>query len=178
MTHSAMFVAWSPMRSKYFAIISRSSAYSPSAGSCAILPIRRSLTCVEVAVHGVVLRDDLLCQHCITFYIRVNAFRHHADGGLRHLAQEVVVLGLMAVEKADDLGDVLGLIADALHVRDHLERRGDLAQVARDRLLLKQQLEAEVFDVALLPVDLAVERRDLRGKTLVVFGQRTGWRVR
>ena len=50
---------------------------------------------------------------------------------------------------------------------------GDLAQVARDRLLLKQQLEAEVFDVALLPVDLAVERRDPRGKTLVVFGQRT-----
>ena len=127
----------------------------------------------EVAVYGVVLRDDLLCQHCITFYIRVNAFRHHADGGLRHLAQEVVVLGLMAVEKADDLGDVLGLIADALHVRDHLERRGDLAQVARDRLLLKQQLEAEVLDVALLPVDLAVERRDPRGKTLVVFGQRT-----
>ena len=30
-----------------------------------------------------------------------------------------------------------------------------------------------MFDVALLPVDLAVERRDPRGKTLVVFGQRT-----
>ena len=72
----------------------------------------------------------------------------------------------MAVEKADDLGDVLGLIADALHVRDHLERRGDLAQVARDRLLPKQQLEAEVFDVALLPVDLAVERRDLAARLL------------
>ena len=33
MTHSAMFVAWSPIRSKYFAIISRSSANSPSLGS-------------------------------------------------------------------------------------------------------------------------------------------------
>ena len=36
MTHSAMFVAWSPMRSKYLAIIKRSSANSPSEGSFAM----------------------------------------------------------------------------------------------------------------------------------------------
>ena len=36
MTHSAMLVAWSPMRSKYLATISRSRAYSPSPGFLAI----------------------------------------------------------------------------------------------------------------------------------------------
>ena len=44
-THSAMFTAWSPIRSKYFAIISRSSAYSPSSGFAAILPMSARLTC-------------------------------------------------------------------------------------------------------------------------------------
>ena len=43
-THSAMLVAWSPMRSKYLAIISRSRAYSPSAGSAAMREIRACFT--------------------------------------------------------------------------------------------------------------------------------------
>ena len=43
-THSAMFTAWSPMRSKYFAIIRRSSAYSPSSGVLARSPMSAVLT--------------------------------------------------------------------------------------------------------------------------------------
>ena len=39
MTHSAMFTAWSPMRSKYLAIIKRSIARSPLAGFWAICAI-------------------------------------------------------------------------------------------------------------------------------------------
>ena len=43
-------------------------------------------------------------------------------------------------KEADDLGDILGLISDTLHIRDHLERRRDLAQVACHGLLLQKQL--------------------------------------
>ena len=46
-THSAMFVQWSPMRSKYLAIISRSSAYSPSPGLDAIMAIMSDLTSLK-----------------------------------------------------------------------------------------------------------------------------------
>ena len=42
-THSAMLTAWSPMRSKYFVIINRSSASSPSSGRSVMSRIRRSL---------------------------------------------------------------------------------------------------------------------------------------
>ena len=83
------------------------------------------------------------------------------DGRERHFAQQIVVFRRTAGEILDDLRDVLGLIADALHVRDHLQRRRNLAQIARDRLLLQQELEAQRLDVALLLVDLGIERRDL-----------------
>ena len=39
-THSAMFVAWSPMRSKYLAIIKTSMAYSPESGFWWIMLMR------------------------------------------------------------------------------------------------------------------------------------------
>ena len=42
------------------------------------------------------------------------------------------------------------------HVGDHLERRGDQTQVARDRLLLEQQLEAHGLDFAFLAVNLLI----------------------
>ena len=72
-----------------------------------------------------------------------------------------------AGQAGDDLGDVARLVADALDVGDHLEYRGDQTQVARDRLLLEQQLEAHGFDLALLAVDLVVDA-DRGGRELGV----------
>ena len=46
-THSAILVQWSPMRSKYLAIISKSSAYSPCEGSAAMMSIMPFLTWVK-----------------------------------------------------------------------------------------------------------------------------------
>ena len=63
----------------------------------------------------------------------------------------------MAEEEGDDLRDVRGLIADALHVGDHLERGGDLPQIAGDGLLLQKQLQAQGLDRALLLVRLLLE---------------------
>ena len=64
-----------------------------------------------------------------------------------------------SAEKADDLRDILRLIADALHIGNHFQRGGDLPQIPRHRLLLQQQLQAQVLDFPLLLVDLAVQRR-------------------
>ena len=133
-----------------------------------------ALDLVEGVVHNVVLGDDRLCQHCITLNVGVNTFRDHMDGRERHFAQQIVVFRRTAGEILDDLRDVLGLIADALHVRDHLQRRRDLAQVARDRLLLEQELEAQRLNVALLPVDLRVERLDLLRQLRIRLRERLG----
>ena len=69
----------------------------------------------------------------------------------------------MAEEKRDDLGNIRRLIADALHIRDHLERCRDLPQIARDRLLLQKQLQTQRFNRAFLLVRLFLQLRDRRG---------------
>lgn len=70
-----------------------------------------------------------------------------------------------------DLGNIVGLVADTLHVRDHLQGSGDLPQVAGHRLLLKQEPQAEVLDVALLAVDLVVQGRDLLRQGGIAVGE-------
>ena len=75
---------------------------------------------------------------------------------------QIVMFRRSAAQIDNNLRNILRLVAYALHVRDHLQRGGDLAQVARHGLLLQQQLQAERLDGALLLVDLRVERRDLR----------------
>ena len=102
-----------------------------------------ALDLVEGVVYNIVLGNDRLCQHCITLDVGVNTFCDHMDGREGHFTQQIVIFRRTAGEKLDDLRNVLGLIADALHVRDHLQRGRDLAQVARDGLLLEQELEAQ-----------------------------------
>ena len=67
----------------------------------------------------------------------VHAARHHGDGGTSHVTHKGALLAGAAIQEADDLGNVLGLIADALHIRYHFQRRADLPQVAGHRLLLQ-----------------------------------------
>ena len=67
------------------------------------------------------------------------------------------MLGGAALQEGDDLGDVLGLVADALHVGDHFQGGGDLPQIPCHRLLLQKQLQAQGLDGALLLVDLGVQ---------------------
>mgnify|MGYP000131034793 CR=1 FL=1 len=76
-----------------------------------------------------------------------------------HIAQKLAVLRAAPAEEGDDLGNVLRLIADALHVGDHFERSGDLAKIPRDRLLLENEPETERLDRALLFINLRIERR-------------------
>ena len=58
------------------------------------------------------------------------------------------------------------------HVGDHFECGGNLAQIARDGLLLEQKPQAERFNGALFLIDLRVERRDLLCKRAVALVER------
>ena len=111
----------------------------------------------EVLVDQIVLPGDGAGQIHVAAHERVDALRDHGAGLLRHAADECAVKGVVAEEEGDDLRDVRGLIADALHVGDHLERGGDLPQIAGDGLLLQKQLQAQGLDRALLLVRLLLE---------------------
>ena len=54
----------------------------------------------------------------------------------------------------DDLYNVLRLVTDSLHVRDHLHGRGNYPQVPGHRLLAQQQLHADGLDGTFALVDL------------------------
>ena len=74
-----------------------------------------------------------------------------------HFPKDFIIFGTASVEEGDDFGNILGLIADSLHIRNHFQRRGDLPQVAGYRLLLEQKLQAKRFDGSFLLVDLRVQ---------------------
>ena len=87
----------------------------------------------------IVVLDDAPCKRQVAAHDGVETVRDHFNSRLRHLV-DVGVVAARAGQAGDDLGDVARLVADALDVGDHLEHRGDQTQVARDRLLLEQQL--------------------------------------
>ena len=106
------------------------------------------------------------------FYVRINTFRHHFNHGAGHILQHIAVFHAAALQKFHDFGDILRLVADALHVGDHLQRRGNLPEIPGHGLLLQKQLQAQRFDVALLLVDFRIQGRHLFGHRHVPFQHR------
>ena len=70
-THSAILVAWSPIRSRYLAIISTSSTRSPSSGFCAISAMRSLLHSSN--------RRSTTSSYSITLHARVRSRRTNAS---------------------------------------------------------------------------------------------------
>ena len=97
----------------------------------------------------------------------VDAVRDHAAGGAGHFIDVRARLELLILDVAGDARDVRGLVADALQIGDHFQGRGDRAQVARNGLLLQQELHTQALDLALLVV--ALQRGRLFGALLVRF---------
>ena len=56
----------------------------------------------------------------------------------------------------DQLGDVHALVAHPLDVLDHVQQRGDQAQVAGDGRLQREQREDALVDLEVAPVDAVV----------------------
>ena len=66
------------------------------------------------------------------------------------------------------------LVPDPFQIGDHLQRGGDLPQVPGHRLLLQQQLQAEVLHLPLLLVDLPLRLPGSPGQILVALHQGLG----
>src|SRR5688572_25832889 len=67
------------------------------------------------------------------------------------------------------------MVAYALEIVRNLECRGDLAEISRERLLKREELEGLLVDHDLEPVDPLVRLTDLRGERLI-SGQEGGRR--
>ena len=63
------------------------------------------------------------------------------------------------------------MVTDALHIRYHFQGSGDGSQIPGHRLLLNQQLEADVFDFLLLLVYQLVFRHNPAGGFRVLAQQ-------
>ena len=74
----------------------------------------------------------------------------------------------------DALGDVAGIVADALQFLADLHRRDDEAQVRRHRRPQREEADAEALDLALQPVDRGVAGGDLGGGRGVAPGKHVG----
>jgi len=62
--------------------------------------------------------------------------------------------------------------SDAFEIGDDLERGGDEPQIARDRLLEREQADTAPFEIEIQPVDLVVALDDLPRGRLVLPGER------
>ena len=128
----------------------------------------------EIAVHHIVMLHDGVCQIQILSDIGVNSFTNHLHGGFCHLTDLDGFPFHTAVQVGDDLGDVLGLVADTLHVGDHLHGCGDLAQVTGHGLLLEQELQAQGFNGALGLVNICAQGGDTVNEVILPTGHGLG----
>ena len=70
------------------------------------------------------------------------------------------------------LATLAAVIAHALQVARHLERRGDGAQIDGDRLAQRQDAHRELVDLRLQRVHPPVVGDDARGRVVVAAGER------
>ena len=90
----------------------------------------------------------------------------------RHFRKQRQRLDLAGVlEQRDALGDVLGIVADALDHARNLERRDDVAKVARHRRAKRDQLDRAALGLDLERVELLVVLDDLRGALEVALDE-------
>ena len=130
---------------------------------------------VEELVHHVVVLHHLVGQGQVLADEGVDGVCHHLDGGLGHLLDVHLAEGdVPLLQVGQQLRNVRGLVANALQVGNHLQRRGNLPQIAGHRLLLQQQAHAQVFNLPLFLVNLQLDGFYFFGQLHVVFQQSLG----
>ena len=120
---------------------------------------QRMLDGVEIVVHLIVGGNDPEGSLLVLRGQGIQGIQDHLVRLLAHLdglAHSRVALFADSDQMGDDLRDIGGMVADALHIRDHLHGGGDAAQVTCHRLLAEQQGHAAVLNVPLHVVDAAI----------------------
>ena len=106
----------------------------------------------------VVAREHRPRQGDVLFDERLHAVVQHGHGDLRRAAPHRTSAAAAATPSRSDhaLRDVHGLVADALEVGVHLDDRTHQPQVGRDRILQREELDAQVVDLELELVDRGI----------------------
>jgi hypothetical protein len=163
-----MFVAWSPMRSKYLAIMMMSTASSP----LPVLFVMEAMTSPRTSLNNAstisssprTLRASSRSRRTKASMLSVTILAVAWDMSIRR-GRDMCALKFAKKTISADVGR---LVPDAFHIGDHLDGRRDQAQVLCDGLLLKHQLQAFVFYFAFLHIDFVVFGNEFFGKRLVV----------
>ena len=113
------------MRSKYFAIIRRSRAYSPSAVFSGNHLNKCLFYTVKGIIHYIIVIGYRFSKLKVLLYIGINAVCHHFNGGFCHKTNIVAFLAGSAVKEGNDLGNILCLIADSFHIGNHFKGSGN-----------------------------------------------------
>ena len=116
-------------------------------------------------VDPVVPREDLLGAHRLALDERVERVAEHLLRLLPHrlqVAADAVLRRPVLLFRA--LGDVDGLVADALEIRHEPQRAGEEAQVVGHGLPEREDAKDQRVDVHLVAIDVPVELLDLRGE--------------
>src|SRR3954454_4837933 len=126
------------------------------------------------AVDLLVLADEILRDRNISQQERLLGLLDLRPGELAH-AEDVLehrlVLRRVVADHRQHLGDVDALVAHALDVLDHVQQRGDHAQVRGDGRLQRQQRQDALLDLEIAPVDAVVVEDDDRGELDVLVLQ-------
>jgi hypothetical protein len=85
--------------------------------------------------------------------------------------EDVLVLGRLVTGQWHELGDVDALVAHPLHAANHVQQRGDDAQVPRHRRLAGQQGQDPLVHLEVTAVDPGVVGDDHAGQLDVLVGE-------
>ena len=109
----------------------------------------------EKIVHHIIVLQHLVGQLHILVAKGLQAHVHHVADRVGNLLEIHLVSRLLDIAHGNNLRNLAGLDADALHIRHHLQCRRNSAQIPGHRLLLHQELQADILNAALLLADLA-----------------------
>src|SRR6185295_7105673 len=129
----------------------------------------------ELAIDDVVEAIDLLVLEGDPLGGVLVAPQEGVDGVAEHLAHQARHFGnvdewfqeLPVLVQLHDLRDPRGVVAHPLDLRDDHQHRDDEAEVARDRLLRRDQMDRAVLDLEAHAVDLLVAVDDQSGEALI-----------
>ena len=128
----------------------------------AVFPVSRDhvdqcfLGAVEGIVHNIVHGKYLFHQNHVLIHIGIHSGANHLLGSFCHQANILAFLSCTSMQKGDDLPDILGLVADALHVGDDFHSCADLPQIPGNGLLLKEHLQADCLNIPFHLIDFLV----------------------
>ena len=116
---------------------------------------------LEQPVNNIIIGHNSSCSLKILMDKGFHAVSHHFDGGFRHFSNVSSTIRGFQMGFADDFCNISSLVANALHVCDHFQGRGDLTQIPSYRLLLEKQLQTQGFNHFFLLINFIIQRDGL-----------------